>query len=134
MSAGRPRARLISPVLWAFFCALLIRALLPAGVMVSADAAAGQVIVLCSGSGPLEAVLEDGHLEPLGHKHGVAHQHGACPFAGGHAYVPPADPERARAVGADWTGAPAPLAPAPLGALRLRAPPPPSQAPPAFSS
>lgn len=134
--SDRSRVRLISPVLWAFVCALMLRIALPAGTMVSAASEGGPVITLCSGSGVYEAVLDkDGRLTPVDHKHKPlpAHEHGACPFAGGHAWVPPSDPAPVRTAELVRLRRETPPPAAPRGTLRLRAPPPPSHAPPAFA-
>jgi hypothetical protein len=118
-------------MLWAFLCALAIRVALPTGTMVSAEAGRGPVMVLCSGGGVLEAVLDaDGKPAPVHHHDNGEHDHGVCPFAGGHVYLSPtalATPAPAAFAWRRQTVAP-PTALA--GALRLRAPPPPSRAPP----
>jgi hypothetical protein len=127
------RARLFSPILWAFLCALAIRVALPAGIMVSAEGAQGPVVVLCSGAGVYEAVLDgDGKPTPVHHHGSAAHEHGACPFAGGHAYTPPADPAPAAPAAFAWRDQTVAPPPVQVRALGLRAPPPPSHAPPSL--
>ena len=125
------RVPLFSPMLWAFLCALAIRVALPAGTMVSAEAGRGPVMVLCSGAGVFEAVLDvDGKPTPIPHHENGEHDHRVCPFAGGHAYVSPIALATPAPAAFAWrrqtVGPPSGLA----GALRLRAPPPPSHAPP----
>jgi hypothetical protein len=129
------RVPLVSPILWAFLCALVIRVALPAGIMVSAEGGQRPVVVLCSGAGVFEAVLDgDGKPTPVHHHGNAAHDHGACPFAGGHAYVPPAEPAPPPHEALAWQDQTVVPPPAMAGALRLRAPPPPSHAPPSFSA
>jgi hypothetical protein len=129
MPRGR-QARFLTPVLWAFVFALAVRVLLPGGIMLASSDAGGLKVVLCTGSGPVEAVLDGDKLTPVKHKPGAQHEHGACPFAGGHAYTPPpALPEPATFVAERQEPDPTPPA-ARQAALRLRAPPPPSHAPP----
>ena len=129
------RVPLFSPILWAFLCALMIRVALPAGIMVSAEGGQGPVVRLCSGAGVYEAVLDAaGKPTPVHHDGSAAHEHGACPFAGGHAYVPPADPAPPEPAAFAWRDQTVAPPPARVGALRLRAPPPPSHAPPFVSA
>lgn len=124
------RARLSSPILWAFLIGLLVRVALPAGVMVDARADAGPTITLCSAQGPVEVVQEGDHFKPV--KHAPAKHHGAgdCPFAGGHAYTPPAAVVVPVADSTRWPPALPPTPRERSPALGLRAPPPPSHAPP----
>jgi hypothetical protein len=130
MNRGR-NVRLLSPVLWAFVVALAVRVLLPGGTMLASGETGGPTVVLCTGSGPVEAVFQDGKVTPVKHAPAAPHEHGACPFAGGHVFTPsaalaaPPSPLNVQRREPD----PAPPA-ARAAALRLRAPPPPSHAPP----
>jgi hypothetical protein len=134
MPGGR-QARFLSPVAWAFVIALAVRVLLPGGVMPVTGDAGQPTVVLCTGAGPVEAVIDGGRLTPVKHapvRNGpnTAHEHGACPFAGGLAYVPPpVVPQPAPVAAARQDVDPTSPA-AREAALRLRAPPPPSHAPP----
>lgn len=128
------RIRLTSPVLWAFILGLLIRAALPAGVMVDAGVPGGPVITLCSGQGPVEVVLDGDRYRPVHHAPGERHYEDECPYAGGHAFTPPAEIAEQFAKAYAWPSA-APQKPLErTPALRLRAPPPPSHAPPVVLS
>lgn len=131
---GEERARLLSPVLWAFVFGLLLRAVLPAGVMVDARSSGGAIITLCSGQGPIEVVLDGDRYKPVHHAPSERRHEGECPFAGGHAFTPPAEIAEQFARAYAWPSATAstPLERAPT--LGLRAPPPPSRAPPVFLS
>jgi len=121
--------RLTSPLLWAFALGLLLRAVLPAGVMVDAQAPGGPLI-MCSGHGPIAVALDSGHGKPVRHAPAERSHEGECPFAGGHAFTPPAAivPQPAQAL--MWPSAPAQMPFERTPALQLRAPPPPSRAPP----
>ncbi len=126
------------PVLWAFAFALLLRAGLPAGVMLSDGGANGPVFEICSGSGPVEAVLDaQGRLERTDHApkdRRIGHEPVACPYAGGHVFTasePPTAPVPTRLA---WTAPLVVVPPLAVRALRLRAPPPPSHAPPVLST
>lgn len=101
--------------------------------MVSTADHGGAEITLCSSAGVVSAIPEGDGLKPSHHK-APAHAEGACPFAGGHAFTAPPAFAVPVATLADW---PLPPAPTPVRrgmALRLRAPPPPSQAPPSVLS
>ena len=132
------RARLFSPILWAFVLGLLVRAILPAGVMVDTQSPGAPILILCTGQGPVEVEFDGDRYRPVHHHHHPApadHHHGGeCPFAGGHVFTPPvavADPV-ARAYAWLPVAAPTPRERSP--ALGLRAPPPPSHAPPIILS
>jgi len=131
---GGGRIRLVSPVLWAFLLGLLIRAALPAGVMVDAQSPSGPVITLCSGQGPVEVILDGDRYKPVHHAPGDRHHQGECPFAGSHTFTPPADVVEQIAGVSVWPSAQAPTPRERAPALGLRAPPPPSHAPPAVLS
>lgn len=133
MRSGR-RVRLISPILWAFLCALLIRVALPPGTMVSAEGEQGPAIVLCSGTGVFEVVLDaDGKPRPVDRHERDGHEHDSCPFAAGHAFAPPAEPSTPIPARIAWAARTAAPPRAERSALPLRAPPPPSHAPPFFA-
>jgi hypothetical protein len=129
------RNRLTSPVLWAFVLGLLIRAALPAGVMIDAQAPGGPTITLCSGHGPVEVVLDaNGGYRPVHHAPAGRHHEGECPFAGGHVFTPPTEVAEQAAHAVAWPTATPPTPRERSPALGLRAPPPPSHAPPVFLS
>ncbi len=70
--------------------AVLIWALLPAGVMPAPDGAGGAAFVLCSGEGPVTvAIGADGVPRPVAPGDSAAHKE-ICPFAGGAALAQPA--------------------------------------------
>jgi hypothetical protein len=128
------RVRHLSPLLWAFVCALMLRVGLPAGIMVAPTGQGGPVITLCSGTGMVEAVRDGDRLKPAHGKSGSGRVETACPFAGGHAFTatPVFEAPVPTTVAWDAPVVPPPAARAP--ALRLRAPPPPSHAPPVLLS
>jgi hypothetical protein len=140
MTAMSPRLRhfRFGPVLWAFACALMLRALLPAGVMLAANGANGAVFEICSGSGPIEAVLDaDGRIKPADHAPAggqSGHQPGACPWAGGHAFTATDTPQAPVPTRRVWATSSVVVPPREVRTLHLRAPPPPSHAPPVLSA
>jgi hypothetical protein len=127
-SIGATRRALI---LTLFACAILVRALVPAGWMPTVSADGGTVISLCTGAGAVEMVLaSDGTLHekaPVGHDGANDHP---CSFAGmGQAFAA-ADPV-VLPVSPPTDRADPPLKPGTISVGRgLAAPPPPQTGPP----
>lgn len=127
-----PTKPFLSPIVWAFICALAMRCVLPAGVMISAQASAAPAVVICTGSGPVEMVVDHGKLKPVEHKGGdKGRTHDICPFASAHQVLTPAfAPVEPVPRAIAWVDPELKSPAAKRGALPIRAPPPPSQAPP----